>query len=87
MRESGRRDRERKRKSGRRDRERGRRDSERPVGEIKIRSLDRERNKERVVGEIEREKGRKILCYPQCTDLAVKTLSIGGTRQILTVEK
>ena len=86
MRESGRRDRERKRKSGRRDRERGRRDSERAVGEIKIRSLDRERNKERVVGEIEREKGREILCYPQCTDLAVKALSIGGTRQILTVE-
>ena len=61
MRESGRRDRERKRKSGRRDRERGRRDSERAVGEIKIRSLDRERNEERVVGEIERERERNPL--------------------------
>ena len=32
-------------------------------------------------------KGREILCYPQCTDLAVKALSIGGDRQTLTVEQ
>ena len=40
-----------------------------------------------MVGEIEREKGREILCYPQCTDLAVKALSIDGDRQTLTVEQ
>ena len=32
-------------------------------------------------------KGRELLCYPQCTDLAVRALSIGGDRQTLTVEK
>ena len=38
-----------------------------------------------MVGGIKR--GREILCYPQCTDVVVRAISIGGNRQTLTVEQ
>ena len=33
------------------------------------------------------EKEREILCYPQCTDVLVRAISIDGNRQTLTVEQ